>query len=192
MARESPSCCYSCFLLCSALPCSARLFGGVTARLPHFLHSFLHFSDSAHPFQHPTSFSPLHAEGKNADSPVIIQLELLTGAILAVLNSLPTIEKDFEYSVFLYALGSYCDTSTVGCGAASLELAGDTHRSTSAHLKPSPNSIFDYLGGRGQKVSVKPMTGRCPVVNSAQRWKEVFGEIHWKAPFPPSAKKIKG
>lgn len=87
--RESPSCCYSCFLLCSAL------FGGPTARLPHFLHTFLHFSDSAHPFQHPTSFSPLHAEGKNADSTVIIQLELLM-AIRAVLNSLPTRETDSE------------------------------------------------------------------------------------------------
>lgn len=98
-ARESPSCCYSCFLLCSALPRSACLFGGLTARLPHFLHSFLHFSDSAHPFQHPTSSSPPHAEGKNADSTVIIQLELLTGAILAVLNSLPTRETDLEYSL---------------------------------------------------------------------------------------------
>lgn len=77
------------FLLSSALP-------QVCLRTDCLIFSILFsiFSHSALPFQHPTSFSPLHAEGKNADSTVIIQLDLLMGTVQAVLNSLPTKDKE--------------------------------------------------------------------------------------------------
>lgn len=41
--------------------------------------SLPHFLIQPTPFQRTTSFSPLHAEGKNTDSAIIIQQELLKG-----------------------------------------------------------------------------------------------------------------
>lgn len=78
----------------------------------------------------PTLFNTPHPSllhtrrGKNADFAVIIQLELLMGAILAVLNSLPTRETEFEYSlstecVFVHVHGYLL---IVSCRVTSLEL----------------------------------------------------------------------
>lgn len=108
--RESPTCCYSRF---SAFFISLKSVWGPTASFSPFFSPFFLIQPSPFNIPHPSLLCM--QRGKNADSTVIIQLDLLMGTVQAVLNSLPTKDKEILSMLIVSSLILIYQCDMQGC-----------------------------------------------------------------------------